>query len=240
MRYLMFIFCFVLTLNAQELKFKPYEDQIIRVEDNFAYIKDDESFVLGSSGVVYRDFNSSRSIIARVSVVEKKDKLAKLELGVFDMLEQSALPVPFVLPEAQDGVMMNFLYDRALIVAPDKQSYDYISTTFNELNFISSDILGAYLIQKSKTAPNRNDFRNVCSSNALGLIVFALDTKAKFVDCQTFTLVYEIDIPKASSTQTPFYSRISGYKSHILDFKAEKLNDYYEYYEALVSSLKDK
>ncbi|TEY03437.1 plasminogen-binding N-terminal domain-containing protein [Campylobacter sp. US33a] len=234
-RILAFSIFIVSALFGGNFDLKTYKSQLLKVEDIYAYIKDDEAIKIGSSGVVSHQFKSSTSIIARAVVIEKKDGLAKLEFRVFDMLEQNALPVPGIIPEKGDEVTLNFLYNRALIIAPDKQSYDYISAQFPELYFVHPDIFGAYLIQNFELGPKRSSFRGFCSKNAVGIIIFALDEKAQIVDCQDFNVLQEVSIPKASELQTPFYSRISGYKTHIFDFEAQEVKDYYKYYDVLIN-----
>jgi len=223
-----------------DFDFKPIETELLKVDDNYGYIKNSPKIKLGASGVVIADFNSSKSIIARASVVQKESDMAKLEFRVFSDLEQKALPLPNILPQAGDKFILNFLYDRALIIAPDKKSYDEILAKYPQIYFSHIDIFGAQLIRYSKESPKFSDFRKFCADNAVGLIVFALDQKLKFVDCQGFELVYETPFTyKAQKVELPFYSRIQGYRSSIFDLGSEKIKDFYKYYEALIKPVRN-
>ena len=46
-----------------------------------------------------------------------------MRFEVFDALEQKALPLPGILPKSGDELVLNYLYDRSLIVAPNKEIY---------------------------------------------------------------------------------------------------------------------
>lgn len=59
------------------------------------------------------------TIIARGDVVQKDGTKAVLKLAKFEMLSQGAFPEAGVKPIVGDEVIMNYLYDRALIVVPN-------------------------------------------------------------------------------------------------------------------------
>ena len=101
-----------MTLNLfADFDFKVVKTQLLKTEDLYAYVKDDPRIKLNSSGVVMHNFDKSKSIIARASVIAKENGMAKLEFSVFSSLEQEALPLPNILPEVGDEVILNFLYD---------------------------------------------------------------------------------------------------------------------------------
>lgn len=232
---LILFFVFLCASLFADFNLKPIKTQLLKVDDLYGYIKDSPEIRLYSSGVVNHSFEHSKSIIARVSVVAKEDGLAKLEFKVFDSLEQEALPLPNTLPQVGDEVFLNFLYDRAVAIAADKQGYDFIIKNFPSMYFTHIDIFGAQLIRTSTLAPKRSDFRKFCSDNAVGILAFALKDKIKLVDCQDFNTIYEENYSsKPQALQTPFYSRIAGYQAGFFDFNAEEMGNFYRYYEALI------
>lgn len=235
LKFLTFILSLSIGLFAADLNLKPVKTELLKVEDIYGYIKDSSDIKLNSSGVVIQRFQTSKSIIARASVIAKEKGLAKLKFSVFADLEQDALPLPNVVPQKGDEVVLNFLYDRGLVVAPDEQTYNKLVSSFPEIYFTHIDILGAQLIRSSSLAPKRSDFRKFCADNAVGILIFALEDKAKIVDCQDFSELYELAIAKPSSIQVPFYSRIGGYKSNFFDFNSQEVGNYYRYYDALIN-----
>ncbi|EAI2977222.1 exporting protein [Campylobacter jejuni] len=235
LKFLTFILSLSIGLFAADLNLKPVKTELLKVEDIYGYIKDSSDIKLNSSGVVIQRFQTSKSIIARASVIAKEKGLAKLKFSVFADLEQDALPLPNVVPQKGDEVVLNFLYDRGLVIAPDEQTYNKLVSSFPEIYFTHIDILGAQLIRSSSLAPKRSDFRKFCADNAVGILIFALEDKAKIVDCQDFSELYELAIAEPSSIQVPFYSRIGGYKSNFFDFNSQEVGNYYRYYDALIN-----
>ncbi len=235
LKFLTFILSLSIGLFAADLNLKPVKTELLKVEDIYGYIKDSSDIKLNSSGVVIQRFQTSKSIIARASVIAKEKGLAKLKFSVFADLEQDALPLPNVVPQKGDEVVLNFLYDRGLVIAPDEQTYNKLVSSFPEIYFTHIDILGVQLIRSSSLAPKRSDFRKFCADNAVGILIFALEDKAKIVDCQDFSELYELAIAKPSSIQVPFYSRIGGYKSNFFDFNSQEVGNYYRYYDALIN-----
>lgn len=226
-------FCFIVFSYAKS--FDLIQTKLEKVEDIYGYIKDDSKILMHSSGIVVHNIKNQKTIVARASVIGRENGFVKLQFKVFDMLTQDAMPLPNVLPEVGDKVVLNYLYDRALIIAPDKKVYDYIAQKFSDLYFLHPDLFGAHMIQEYRQTPRRSDFRSFCSKNAVGLLVVALEKKAELVDCQDFEKIQEIEIPQAQSLQIPFYSRITGYKSDIFSLNDESIGNYYIYYEKLIN-----
>lgn len=233
LRFVLVLLALTLGLFA-DFNPKTFKTQLLRVDDVYGYVKDSPQIQLNSSGVVMHNFNDSRSIIARASVIAKENGVAKLEFKVFSSLEQPALPLPDVLPEVGDEVILNFLYDRGVVIAPDRQSYEDIIDSYPQIYFVHIDILGAQLVRNGLLSPKRSDFRKFCANNAVGVLIFVLEQKAKFVDCQDFTTLYEIRVSKPSSVEVPFYSRIKEYKSDLLNFGSQEVGNFYRYYETLI------
>ncbi|MCR6570695.1 plasminogen-binding N-terminal domain-containing protein [Campylobacter insulaenigrae] len=237
-RLIIMSLCFAVFSYAKS--FDLIQTKLEKVEDIYGYVQDDPRILIHSSGIVVHSIENQDSIIARVSVVGRENGLVKLQFKVFDMLTQDAMPLPNVLPEIGDKVVLNYLYDRALIIAPDKKVYDYIAQKFSDLYFLHPDLFGAHMIQEYRQTPKRSDFRSFCSKNAVGLLVVALENKAELVDCQDFEKLQEIEIPQAQGLQIPFYSRISGYKSDIFSLNDEAIENYYIYYKNLISLTREQ
>ncbi|EAI7252729.1 exporting protein [Campylobacter lari] len=237
-RIILMLCCFLAFLQAKN--FDLIQTKLEQVDDIYGYIKDDPRILLHSSGIVVHEIDTQKSIIARVSVIGRENGLVKLQFKVFDMLAQDAMPLPNVLPQVGDKIVLNYLYDRALIIAPDKSVYDFIAQKLNGIYFLHPDLFGAHMIQEYRQTPRRSDFRSFCSKNAVGLLVVALENKAEIVDCQDFGKIEEFAISQAQSLQIPFYSRITGYKSDIFSLNDEAIGNYYVYYEKLISLTREK
>lgn len=237
MRYLISFFLFIGSVFGASFYMPTYETILLDVdqEKGTGFIVDSSSITIGSSGVISHTFdNGESSIIARAVVESKQDGRAKVRFEVFSMLSQPALPLPGVLPQKGDEVVLNFLYDRALIIVPNENIYNQIVSTFTNINFVHPDIIGAYLNNHSTPNPSRDDFRKMCADNAAGLIFIAMDKKAVFADCGSFEILKSFESASVDNYQVPFYSRIYGISPAWWKWNSEYINDYNEHYKFLL------
>lgn len=230
-----FLFFCLISVNLWAFDTKVISSRVAQLDKNFIFIKDEPSIAIGASAIVVKQIKNATSIISRASVVAKDGKFAKLELKPFTMLAQKALPELDVKVETGDEVLVNFLYDRALLIAPDEASYKQVVGDLSEIYFIHPDILGAYMVREYKLSLKRTDFSLFCSNNALGLVAFVLKNKVVFVDCQDFTLLFEKPLnAQVAKPQLPFYSNIKSYKKNFFNFAEKRVADYYEYYTQII------
>lgn len=217
--------------------FTPVQSVIERVDENYAYIAKNVNLKKGASGVVIRDFGASRAIIKKAVITSDEADELKLEIKDFTALSQSALPDLNISAQAGDKVIMNYLYDRGLIIAPDEESTDLVKTFYRDIYFIDPDIFGVYLIRDSKIAPQKKHLQKFCADNGAGVLAFVLKDKIKVVDCFEFSLLDETQISARTNTPVkPFYSRLTGYRQSLYGFFTEEIIlDYYQFYEDLLS-----
>ncbi|WP_281951433.1 plasminogen-binding N-terminal domain-containing protein [Nitrosophilus kaiyonis] len=207
---------------------------IIKSYSNGATIKNLDA-PIGSSGVVVHYFDKIHStIVARAELIEN-DKIA---YRVFDALKQKALPTPKILPKNGDKVILNYLYDRALIIAPNFKTYENIKNSHPDIEWLHPDLFAAQLSISKNPAPNREDFKNFCNKYSVGLIYFAIKNRGYYVDCYSFKKVgYENISAQKGEIKLPFYSRIKEIQSSWFNFYgASEVRDYTNYYTNLLES----
>ncbi len=227
------IFTFLLSglLHATENPFREYNTKILSVDGEFAKIADSDDIVVGSSGIVTHDFDDETStIIARVSVVKKDGKFAFLQFQVFDMIEQAAFPLPGIMPSPGDEVTLNYLYNRALIIAPNETVFNEVTNHFDNIQWIHPDVIAAYLAVDYKPDPNKNTFDILCRKNTAGLIFFALDRRGFFADCQSLTVLKTLKTNPVASYQLPFYNRLDNIDTVFWKWKNRKITNYNYHY----------
>ncbi|PSM51769.1 putative plasminogen-binding protein [Campylobacter blaseri] len=237
MRHFIAIFLGLMTfLNASSLFNLPeYQTPLIKTENGYGEVLDSNDIVVGSSGVVMHTFgNGESSIIARAVVTEKKMGMAKVRFEVFDLLSQQALPVPGILPKVGDRVVLNFLYNRSLIITPNEEVYRQVVNTFPNITFIHPDIAASYLNEIYRPNPSRDDFREICSQNAAGLLFIALDNLGVFADCGSFQILKEFKTGEIAEYVTPFYSRITTIKPVFWKWDTAYMADYNYHYKFLL------
>lgn len=211
--------------------FERYDGVLLKVDRATGEVKDSDSLVIGSSGVVIHKFDEEKkSIIAKATVIKKENGIATLKFGVFDMLAQDALPLPGILPAVNDEIILNFLYNRALIIAPNKEIFTEITKHFTDIEWIHPDIVAANLSSNYKPNPNRSDFKNICHENSTRLVFFALNKRGHFVDCESFKILKSYESGEIAKYMLPFYSRVDEIESAFWKFDSSKIDNFDKHY----------
>lgn len=223
--------------------FSEYKTTLLEVNDKEGLIQDSPSFIVGSSGIVMHTFDAKAStIIVRFDVIKKENGKATVRFEPFRMLAQGAFPDTGVKPTVGDSVIVNYLYDRSLLIAPNQTTYNEISKKPLDIAWVHPDIVAAYLTKLYKPNPDKAVFQQACYQNTASMITFAIKDKAYFVDCHNFNIIHIMQITPSTETQLPFYSRIKNIDSSLFNWGSSHIADYNNYYEYLLgqtASLKD-
>jgi len=231
----MCLFLFGSFAEAQSF-FKEFKTSVLESNENQIVITDSPEFVVGASGVVSHKFDATHAtIIARVDVISKNGTKAILNVAKFEMLAQGAFPDTGVKPAVGDEVTINYLYDRALIIAPNQNVYNEVTKSFNTITWIHPDIIAAYLAKIYRPNPDKEIFRQACYQNAASIIFFGIENKGFFVDCHNFRIVKSIDVKSTGETMLPFYSRINKQiDSSWFNWNSGTIPEYDNYYAYLL------
>ncbi|MCI7023416.1 MAG: plasminogen-binding N-terminal domain-containing protein [Campylobacter sp.] len=222
---------------AASFSMSEYRTHLMSVNEDIGVIADSPSIVRGSSGVVLRSFgNGLKSIIARAVVDSKHTSTANVRFEVYSALKQSSLPVPNFTPQAGDEVVLNYLYDRSLIIAPNAEVYNQVVEVFSNITFVHPDLVGAMLSMDYKPNPSQDDFRRACALNAAGLIFIALDGKSMFVDCGSFSILKSFKSGQIAQYHLPFYTRVRDINTVFWKLDSEHINNYDKYYRFLLNT----
>ena len=228
------IFFITCSLSAASL-FEEFNTKILDIKGRYATVKNSDNIVVGSSGIVVHTFkNGISTIVARADVVKKEGDKATVRFEVFKFSAQQAFPKPGLLPQVGDKVTLNYLYNRALIVAPNYKVFKEVTNHFDKIEWVHPDIVGAYLAKVFRPNPDREIFEKVCSINSTGLIFFALEKKAYFVDCNNFKVLKTLKGGHIKKAQVPFYTRIKGIETSWFKWSSSQISDYNSYYRSLI------
>lgn len=239
-RFFIPIFLSTLTLLSADTNFSPYSTTISKIENkSIIYIDESKDFSVGSSGVILRIFDDRhRTIIASVEVIEKNGSSATLKYKNFSALSQDALPQYNISPKKGDTVVLNYLYNRALVIAPNEKSFDYIVKTHDKFSFVHPDIFASTLAKEYSPAPTKDDFKKECTEDSFALLFFAIEESGYFVDCNSFKVLHKVDLPKDlkdAKQITPFYHRLKEIKGRVFGLMGGKgIIDYDSYYKKLL------
>ena len=208
------------------------ETTILKTDKNSATIEPQE-LPIGTSGVVVHTFSPElRSIVARAILVAPD----RIEFQVYDALAQPSLPRPNITPQKGDSVILGYLDDRALIVAPNFATYQALAQEFSGYQLLHPDLFATELSKAKHPAPSKEDFKNFCNKFALSTIFLALKDETLQLDCYSFTPLKHYSFKaKGDNVHLPFYSRVKEIESSIFDFFGTKeITNYFAYYTNLV------
>ncbi len=236
-KLLVIVSIFLISWQSASAKplFNEFSTEILEINGRNAVIKNSDDIVLGSSGIVTHTFKVGIStIVARADVIKKEGDKATIRFGVYKLSTQTAFPKPGILPAVGDKVTLNYLYDRALIVAPNYKVYKEVTKHFKDIDWVHPDIVGAYLAKIFRPNPDREVFQKVCEVNSTGLIFFALNNKGYFVDCNNFKSVKEVKTGHIKKAQVPFYSRVKDIDTSWIKWSSSEITDYNSHYRSVI------
>lgn len=234
-KLLVIISIFLIQSASAKSLFNEFSTEVLEINGRNAIIKNSDDIVLGSSGIVTHTFKSGIStIVARADVIKKDGDKATIRFDVYKLSTQVAFPKPGILPEVGDKVTLNYLYDRALIVAPNYKVYKEVTEHFKDINWVHPDVVGAYLAKVFRPNPDKKIFQKVCEVNSTGLIFFALNNKGYFVDCNNFRSVKEIKTGHIKKAQVPFYTRVKEIETSWIKWSSSYIYDYNAHYRSII------
>ncbi|MDY0051281.1 MAG: plasminogen-binding N-terminal domain-containing protein [Aliarcobacter sp.] len=221
---------------------KPIGTKIENIDNNKSTINIG-NLIIGQTGIVVHIYNNDkRLIVSNAKIVSSDNNSSVVEFFKFDDLKQDALPTTKRTVEKGDVLVLNYMYNSSLLIAPTQDTFQSVRNNFKLNNFIHSDILAAKLKINNQPFPTKEDFQEFAIEQNLGTIFFVLDNKVYIVDTKTFTILDSYSIAYENSEATmPFYTRVEEIESSILDFSffsdKEELT-YNEYYKRILGLTK--
>lgn len=232
-----FLFSFYFLFAGLQDKF---ETKIISIDKEANTITFDATDLnIGENGFVIANLTDYAGIIAQAEVINCcEDNKAVAKLKSFDALKQIYLPKPNIQIKEGDKVIFRSLNKKAFLVAPNLDFYDKIKKEYQDVDFLSSDLLLGYLFSYGEYDPSKLFFRDACNAYSAGLVYIVNKDALDIVDCQSFKILDSkaLDTSNVEETQVPFYSRIEEVKSGTLFsfLQSKKAQYYFAYYTNLL------
>ena len=108
-----------------------------------------------------------------------------------------------------DKVEAGFLYNKYILLAPNKEAYDSIKSSF-KLHPISSDLFLAYLKSKRKNSPNALDYKEFAKLLGVGLFIIAKNNSIELYDPISKSVVKKVPFTFDNSIEIkPFYTTLA-------------------------------
>ncbi len=236
MKKLALIILFFVTSLIAQSTFNPQKSTITALKGGYAFVNGANDLAKGVSGVVIRDFDGKhKAIIASATIVKNDGGAITLKLSKYNDLKQDVLPTYDIPVKVGDEVILNYHYDRALVIAPNKESYENITKTHTRFDFVHPDIYASYLNSSFHSTPSKKNLKSECIEDSIGLLIFNIKDKNYFVDCKTFSILGAEPTTPASTFKTPFYTRIDKIKGRFAGlFGGSGVKDYNSFYTKLL------
>jgi hypothetical protein len=188
----------------------------------------------GMSGFIVRQFDATHSTIianARVEKTNPANHRAILHLSDYTGLHQEALPSGNWKPKSLDIAVLAYDYKRALLIAPNEETYDALTKSISGVEWIHPDLYATYLSYEGHQTPLVSDFNRYCTANSIGLLYIHSADHLFTLDCKSFTLLQSTPLKRVSGKeQTPFFSRIPTIRGAWWGEGSSSLKSYEPYY----------
>lgn len=230
-----------LSLSKGEFSIKPIGAKVTNINNNKSNI-DIGNLIIGQSGIVVHIYdNDKRLIVSNAKVISSNENSSVVEFFPFNDLTQDAIPTSNRSVTENDILILNYMYNSSLLIAPTLDSFQAVRENFKLNNFMHSDIFAAKLKVENKPYPTKEDIQKFAIEQNLGTIFFVLDNKVYVLDTKTFTILESYAFAyESAEKQMPFYTRVedieeSIFNSSFFDFFSEdKKSNYDEYYKRIL------
>lgn len=196
---------------------------------------------VGQSGIIIDDSQQSHSIIALAVVQSSSSGSSKIQILPNKLIEQDAIPTSKINPSVGHTVILNHLYNTALVIAPNIETKNAVQDLYKGKVFISEDFFAAFLKLEQAPVPEKKLFQEFCLKNQIGLIYFAVEGKIYTIDTVSFKIIDEnIYTIKNKSEKLPFFTRIEKIELGLFDYGEESIRNYNKYYLKLLGKKDDR
>lgn len=217
---------------------KPKVAKLQNLSENIATINIG-NLKIGQSGVVQHIFKNMKSIlVANAYVISSNENSSEVKLVPFLGLKQNALPTSNRKAAEGDFVILNYLYDKSLIIAPSQDSFTEVRSKYPDNDFLHSDLFAAELKYEGDPLPSKKSIQEYTSAQNIGTIFFVIGNKVYITDAKTFAILDSDTVlfNNLDDAKTPFYTRIDNIEKNIV----KKVTDYKDWEVPGVGSLFDE
>lgn len=209
------------------------EYRIDSIDEDFAYVNI-SGLKVGQSGIIVNKDNKP-IIIATAIVVDSDQNKTKLEFERYDELKQDAIPDTNLEVKVGDYVIMDYLYETSMLIAPNSESFQITRKELSNFNFIHPDLFGSYLKVEEEPIPTKEIIQKFAIEQNLGSIIIVVENKAYQVDSRSFKVINIFNVEyEDKKFMSPFFTRVEDIITSVFDFGSDTFDDYTEYYKELL------
>lgn len=216
------------TNTIKNLSIKPIITQLKNVNETKATINIG-NLKIGQSGIISHRYEDGQElIISNAYVVSSNTNSSELKLFPFLDLKQNAIPTSKTKAQKGDTIILNYMYNKSLLIAPSRDAFQVAREKFTSNTFLHSDIFASKLKAMNQPLPTRKTIQEFAISQNLGTVYIIIKNKAFVVDSKTFavldakTLTYNY----LDTEKMPFYTRVDNIEESVVKGMWDKIKSF--------------
>lgn len=210
----------LITANkVTKLQYKPFGVKLSNVSEEEATIASG-NLRIGQSGIIEHTYeNGKRLIVANAYVTKSDSNSSIVKIVPFLDLKQNAIPTSNRKPVDGDTIIMNYLYNASLVIAPSQDAFTSTRKKYKENNFLHSDLFAVKLKSDSQPLPSKQTIQDFAISQNIGTLFFVIKNYVYIVDTKTFAVLSKesISYNYIDDKKMPFYTRVEKIEKSPLD-----------------------
>lgn len=207
--------------------FEEIYSKLENVQNNEAIINK-PNLRVGQSGIVIKRYeNGEKIIVSNAYVTSSNGTYSKVKLMAFTDLKQEAIPTSNQSAKDGDILILNYMYDRSLLITPSQDAFQVARAKFTKNTFLHSDIFAAKLKTIREPLPSKGTIQEFAIEQNLGTIFFIIENKAYIVDAKTFAILdtYTLAYNYLDTEKMPFYTRIEDIEKAPFDLILKSIKE---------------
>jgi hypothetical protein len=169
--------------------------------------------------------NYGNNINALIHMAKQVSKDGKIKLIDSDIIHHDNIPTINTKPHVGDKVIGGYLYSNILLLAPNEQTYENITKTYNK-KWIHPDLFAMFLSQDGSAEPTKETLKAFAKRYQVGLIMIVQKNKIVLYDpLSQEEVASKAFKPQNKQTKYPFYMHFKEIES---GWFSKKDGDYYK------------
>jgi len=179
----------------------------------------------GMSGIVIHNYSNGLSAITH-SLVSQGDSSA--QASVYTATLHPNIPSVQTALKVNDTVILGNFYSNALVIAPNKKTYNQITQQFQK-TWIHPDAYAINFMGESEPAISLKSLNRFALINQVGLVLIAAEDGLLILDPISKIFLGKVALtPSRDKDMNPFFTRFQQKDTAIFSFKNINYTDYYQ------------
>ncbi len=181
---------------------------------------------IGMSGIVIHGYGGD---LKSITAIIKQTSANEAKIIGKGLVTHENLPAPKTKIKAGDKVIGGYLYDNVLVLAPNADVYNEITSSYDK-NWIHPDEFALFLSTIKEPTPTKENLKAFAREYQAGLILIAKKESIVLYDPLSEKVVSKKAYsPKTAYEQAPFYMRLKKIRTGL--FGSEYEGNYYKLME---------